>query len=160
MDWTPGYRNSLAVNVLVTLGHKLQPVLNDIDIGYSWLRKYVALFRWQFGDLTKLNDLFVIVLRLYWRSQCDVTQVLTSFRGTSCQAEAISQKIPLGDYIKDADPTLLITSDQVKVLFFVFVLYIWPTHLMSIFGLSTILEELIHSHIIWKILLSNYLLIS
>ncbi|XP_010061307.2 7-methyl-GTP pyrophosphatase isoform X1 [Eucalyptus grandis] len=30
-------------------------------------------------------------------------------------AEAISQKIPLGDYIKDADPTLLITSDQVVV---------------------------------------------
>ncbi|XP_010061309.1 7-methyl-GTP pyrophosphatase isoform X3 [Eucalyptus grandis] len=31
------------------------------------------------------------------------------------KAEAISQKIPLGDYIKDADPTLLITSDQVVV---------------------------------------------
>ncbi|XP_056167397.1 uncharacterized protein LOC115670868 isoform X2 [Syzygium oleosum] len=48
-------------------------------------------------------------------AKCDVTQVLTSFHGTSCQAEAISQKIPLGDYIKDADPTLLITSDQVVV---------------------------------------------
>ncbi|KAI3440059.1 uncharacterized protein J3R85_004024 [Psidium guajava] len=30
-------------------------------------------------------------------------------------AEGISQKIPLGDYIKDADPTLLITCDQVVV---------------------------------------------
>ncbi|XP_030513124.1 7-methyl-GTP pyrophosphatase isoform X1 [Rhodamnia argentea] len=30
-------------------------------------------------------------------------------------AEAISQKIPLDDHIKDADPTLLITCDQVVV---------------------------------------------
>lgn len=71
------------------------------------------------GELIKLHDLFVIVPGLHWRSQCDITQVLTSFHGTSCQAEGISQKIPLGDHIKDADPTLLITCDQVKVLFFV-----------------------------------------
>ncbi|KAM1021515.1 hypothetical protein ACFX13_043329 [Malus domestica] len=31
------------------------------------------------------------------------------------QAEAISQKLPVGDYIKDAKPTLLVTSDQVVV---------------------------------------------
>ncbi|XP_030513127.1 7-methyl-GTP pyrophosphatase isoform X3 [Rhodamnia argentea] len=31
------------------------------------------------------------------------------------KAEAISQKIPLDDHIKDADPTLLITCDQVVV---------------------------------------------
>nr|XP_008364993.2 7-methyl-GTP pyrophosphatase-like isoform X2 [Malus domestica] len=30
-------------------------------------------------------------------------------------AEAISQKLPVGDYIKDAKPTLLVTSDQVVV---------------------------------------------
>lgn len=70
------------------------------------------------GGPNKFHNLFVIVIGLHWQSQCDVTLVLTSFHGTPCQAEAISQKIPLGDYIKDADPTLLITSDQVKVHFF------------------------------------------
>lgn len=29
------------------------------------------------------------------------------------QAEANSQRLPVGDYIKDDEPTLLITSDQV-----------------------------------------------
>lgn len=29
------------------------------------------------------------------------------------QAEAIQPKLPVADYIKDAEPTLLITSDQV-----------------------------------------------
>ena len=32
---------------------------------------------------------------------------------TSSQAEAILERLPIGDYTKDAEPTLLITSDQV-----------------------------------------------
>ncbi|CAN1835687.1 7-methyl-GTP pyrophosphatase [Linum perenne] len=31
------------------------------------------------------------------------------------KAKAISQKLPMNDYVKDAEPTLLITSDQVVV---------------------------------------------
>lgn len=33
---------------------------------------------------------------------------------TSSQAEAILQRIPIGDYVKDAEPTVLITCDQVQ----------------------------------------------
>ncbi|PON40869.1 Maf-like protein [Parasponia andersonii] len=35
--------------------------------------------------------------------------------GTSYQAAAILPRIPTGDHIKDAEPTLLITADQVVV---------------------------------------------
>lgn len=42
---------------------------------------------------------------------------LPSYRGP-CQAEAISQKFPTSDYMKDAvETTLLITADQVKINF-------------------------------------------
>lgn len=31
------------------------------------------------------------------------------------QADAILQRLPVGDYVKEAEPTLLITSDQVNI---------------------------------------------
>ncbi|KAL9330514.1 hypothetical protein ACSQ67_000124 [Phaseolus vulgaris] len=48
-------------------------------------------------------------------------------------AEAILQRLPVDDYLKDAEPTLLITSDQVFVIFFsIFLLWFTIVHLQNI----------------------------
>lgn len=67
------------------------------------------------------------------------------------QAEAISQRLPVGDYIKDAERTLLITSDQVYItsytIFIVSILLsyvccvLWIKH-QNVYGIFTILLSL------------------
>ncbi|CAN1835696.1 7-methyl-GTP pyrophosphatase [Linum perenne] len=47
------------------------------------------------------------------------------------KAKAISQKLPMNDYVKDAEPTLLITSDQVLTLSYLLLYLLSQTLVVS-----------------------------